>query len=202
MGGRIAPESSTDRRAGARWKGVRLEPGPSDISIAATAPISSNEFDDFWSWGRRYAQRLLNNESDSEDVVQDALCRLVARQQSGAAQPARAELAAIFARIIRNLCIDRLRRRKSHSNVDGSAWMGSEPTAESYAIARETGERLRVALERLPDRWREALLLRASQMNYEEISEALRCTKAQIRTWIFRARRQLGDELRLEKESV
>ena len=165
------------------------------------ASLESQDFQDFWMWGRRYARRLLTNEFDSEDVVQEAFCRLVAKYQRGEWNPPRAELAAIFAKIIRNLCIDKLRRTKSQTNTNEECWIGSAPSAESCAIAKETRQQIEVALAQLPDRWRDALLLRTSGLNYEEISQAMNCTKAQIRTWIFRARQQVISQLKLEDAS-
>ena len=80
-----------------------------------------------------------------------------------------------------------------------NAGFASAPSAESHAIAKETRQQIEIALAKLPDRWREALLLRTSGLNYEEISEAMTCSKAQIRTWIFRARQQLISQLKLEE---
>jgi RNA polymerase sigma-70 factor (ECF subfamily) len=182
-----------------------LESDQTEATDPITAPIDSAEFDEFWGWGRRYARRLLANEADSEDVVQEAFCRLVAkhaRSEGESAEPRslpRPELAAIFFTTVRNLCVDRLRRIRPRSNLDAQEWIEHFPSAEGIAIAKETRELIRRGLARLPDRWRQALLLRAAfELNYEEISQIMGCTKARIRTWIFRARQQLSGELQLE----
>lgn len=148
---------------------------------------------------------MLANEADSEDVVQEALYRLVAkrsqweRQGPGEEPLPRPEVAAIFFTIVRNLCVDKLRRCKARSNMATEEWIESVPTAEGYAIAKETRQQIEAGLARLPENWRQALLLRAAlEMNYEEISQAMNSTKAQIRTWIFRARQQLSSELKLK----
>ncbi len=175
-----------------------METEHTDLTVDVATSLESKDFQDFWGWGRRYARRLLTNEFDSEDVVQEAFVRLVTKYQRGEWNPPRGELAAIFAKIIRNLCIDKLRRNSSQTNANEECWIGAAPSAESCAIAKETRQQIEIALAKLPDRWREALLLRASGLNYEEISEAMNCTKAQIRTWIFRARQQLISQLKLE----
>ena len=41
----------------------------------------------------------------------------------------------------------------------------------------------------------EPIKTRVKDLTYEQIATVLDCTKAQVRTWIFRARRQLSDEL-------
>lgn len=181
-----------------RRKGQRLEFEQTDLSVDDSTHQDSCEYHDFWGWGRRYAQRLLSNEFDSEDVVQEAFCRLLAKRQNGDWNPPKTELAAIFARIIRNLSIDKLRRTKPITVQEAELCISHEPTPESQAIAKETRQQLQAALTGLSDRWREALMLRASGLNYEEISQVMNVTKAQVRTWIFRARQRLIDDLNLE----
>jgi RNA polymerase sigma-70 factor (ECF subfamily) len=178
-----------------------LVPGNSDLTALSDASPETSDLAQFWGWGKRYAQRLLGNEAESEDVVQEACCRLVAKGRGGEWNRPRDERAAIFARIIRNLCIDRLRRAKFCCNMASVEWISVEPSAERQVIANETRDRLIDALGRLPDSWREALLLRTSGLNYEEIAQAMSRTKAQIRTWIFRGRRQLESELRREEQA-
>jgi RNA polymerase sigma-70 factor (ECF subfamily) len=166
--------------------------------VDAVASQETQEFGDFWDWGWRYARRLLGNECDGEDVVQDAICRLIAKRQKEDWNPPANERAAIFAKVVRNLCIDKLRRTKPLSNADAEQWFDRKASAEDAAIARETRQQLGAAIDRLSDNWRGALLLRASGLPYEEISQVMRVTKAQVRTWIFRARQQLISELKLE----
>ena len=148
---------------------------------------------------------MLANDADSEDVVQEAFCRLVAKQSPvdcdslEARRLPRPELAAFFFTIVRNLCVDKLRRSKARSNMSAEDWIESSPTAEGYAIAKETRQQIEAGLTRLPDHWRQALMLRAAlELNYDEISHVMNSTKAQIRTWIFRARQQLSCELKLK----
>jgi len=167
--------------------------------------VDSSAFDEFWGWGCRYARRLLANEADCEDVVQDAFCRLVAKQSSSepelpeAQRIPRPELAAIFFTTLRNLCIDKLRRTRPHSNMPTEEWIQNVPGPEGYAIANETRQQIERALAQLPPTWRQALMLRtAFELNYDEIGQILQSTRAQIRTWIFRARQQLSSDLKLK----
>jgi RNA polymerase sigma-70 factor (ECF subfamily) len=154
---------------------------------------------------------MLSNEADSEDAVQEALCRLVAKQsalaQSDAAEsgdPGRPswtqpELAAIFFTTLRNLCVDKLRRKRPRSNMAAEEWIESVPSAEGHAIAKETRQQIEKSLSQLPENWRQALVLRSAfELNYDEISQVMHSTRAQIRTWIFRARQQLSCDLKLK----
>ena len=58
-----------------------------DLTVDVATSLESNDFHDFWGWGRRYALRLLSNEFDSEDVVQEAFVRLVTKCQRGEWNP-------------------------------------------------------------------------------------------------------------------
>jgi RNA polymerase sigma-70 factor (ECF subfamily) len=182
-----------------------LDSDQTEATDSVAAPFDSAEFDEFWGWGRRYARRLLTNEADSEDVVQEAFYRLVAKHARSEAEPdearrlPRPEFAAIFFTTVRNLCVDRLRRTKPRSNVSAEEWIERVPSPEGFAIAKETRQQIERGLARLPDSWRQALMLRAAfEMNYDEISRVMHCTKAQVRTWIFRARQQLSGELQIK----
>ena len=54
----------------------------------------------------------------------------------------------------------------------------------------------------LPEQWRQVLLLRINgELSYEEISQVVGCTVSQVRTWIYRGRRELEKKL-LEKEII
>ncbi len=51
-------------------------------------------------------------------------------------------------------------------------------------------------LEQLPPEWADALKLKVNgQLSYAEIADVMNATHAQVRTWIYRARRQLETEL-------
>lgn len=179
-----------------------------------TAPADSWQFDEFWGWGRRYARRLLSNEADSEDAVQEAFCRLIAKRSAALSETpgsadsevakswSRSELAAIFFTTLRNLCLDKLRRIKPRSNMTADEWIRPAPTAEGHAIAKETRQQIERALARLPENWRQALVLRSAfELNYDEISQLMHSTRAQVRTWIFRARQQMSCDLKLKDRS-
>jgi RNA polymerase sigma-70 factor (ECF subfamily) len=107
------------------------------------------------------------------------------------------QFTAVFFRSVRNLCIDRLRRHAAHpqQSLDGVQLADREmPHPLDLDEQRQV---VRAAIGRLPSDWRDALLLRVDgELSYQQIAAVLDCSKAQVRTWIYRARRQLVGELK------
>lgn len=107
------------------------------------------------------AFRMLGNGADAEDVTQEAMLRLwkAAPQwdQNGEAQP----MTWLY-RVVSNLCIDRLRRTKGRTadlaDVPESA--DETPSAVDQMIAADRQMALQAALAELPDRQRQAVVLR------------------------------------------
>ena len=51
-------------------------------------------------------------------------------------------------------------------------------------------------MDELPNQWADALRLKVDGgLSYDEIARSLECTRAQVRTWIYRARRKLEEQL-------
>jgi RNA polymerase sigma factor (sigma-70 family) len=161
--------------------------------------------------GRRYARRLVGCEADCDEIVQEVFCRLLARSQAQHSETGlrglleadvvtvdadRSRWIGLFIRSIRNMCIDRLRQRqvRTASSLPIECLGAEAPTHP--LIRSEEHERLCDALEELPENWRIALQLRVEEeLGYDAIAARMSATKAQVRTWIFRGRRQLAQAL-------
>ena len=64
-------------------------------------------------------------------------------------------------------------------------------------IDRETVERVRAAIGRLPEHFRAALVLCEYEgMAYTQIAEVLGASIPQVKTWLHRGRRQLAEMLK------
>lgn len=144
----------------------------------------------------RYAQWLLGNESDAEEIVQESFVRLAQREQKGHVIENEKQFAGLLFTTVRNLTIDLHRKRGRRRQVSlGSV---SEPVAHYHdqSSAHQLNEQIAELIQDLPENWAEALKLKLTgELTYDQIAEVLQCTKAQVRTWIFRARRQLSTEL-------
>jgi RNA polymerase sigma-70 factor, ECF subfamily len=155
-------------------------------------------YDRYAPRGFVYAESLLHNRSDSEEALQEAFCRILGPIERGTIDPARGGFRALFFATIRNLCIDVLRKRKRPAPIsleavaERSCAVGRMEGCEEARSFEETQARVRAAIAALPPRQSRALSLRLkSRMSYAEIATRLKCTRDQVRTWIYRARRTL-----------
>lgn len=148
--------------------------------------------------GVRYAYSMLRNQADAEEISQEALCRLWAAYpgwKNGNGQSLEKQFPSLFFTTIRNQCIDLIRKRskQKHIGLDFT----DEPVARNDSrTAQQLETQIADWLEQLPAQWADALKLKVNgQLSYAEIAEVMNATHAQVRTWIYRARRQLETEL-------
>lgn len=135
---------------------------------------------------KRYAQRLLADEQEAEDLVQEAFLRFLVLVRNGLFDPARGTVQALVYRIVRNLCLDRLRQPGPAIPLSGAE---AAQDGQSHPEARARVRLAEAALASLPAPQRAALLMRVREgCSYEEIARRLGATLAQVKTWIFRAR--------------
>ena len=138
----------------------------------------------------RFCFRMLRNEQDARDATQDTLMKVM--RNLDRFNPKLRFSTWVFG-IARNTCIDEYRRRKRLVNlpaerdvVDG----GPSPLDEASRAHR--AERLHEALEKLPDMYREILVLyHFEHLKYSEIADVLNIPMGTVMNRIFRARRRL-----------
>lgn len=139
---------------------------------------------------------MLRNSADAEEVVQEAFCRLLISRHRVEDSD---EFAAVFFATVRNLCVDVIRRRQRRptmSIVDLATESKESAEAEGSGELALLQRAIRDAIDKLPEQWSAALRLRIDgSLSYDKIAHVLNCSKAQVRTWIFRARRELEREL-------
>lgn len=105
-----------------------------------------------------FAARMLTDRTEAEDVTQEALLRLwrVAPEW----RQGEAKVTTWLYRVTSNLCTDRLRRRRGIALDDAPEVEDDTPSAEQDLMEGERMAALDAALARLPDRQRQAVLLR------------------------------------------
>jgi RNA polymerase sigma-70 factor (ECF subfamily) len=144
---------------------------------------------------RAFAISLSGNVDRADDLVQETLLRALANIDSF--QPGTNLQAWLFT-ILRNLFRSEYRkRRREVEDTDGSyaESMVSQPEQESQLEFKE----LRVALSKLPQDQREALILvGASGFSYEEAAAICGCAIGTIKSRVNRARNRLASELSIE----
>jgi len=105
-----------------------------------------------------YATRMLNDRAEAEDVTQDAMLRLW--KVSDQWRTGEAKVTTWLYRVVTNLCTDRLRKKRM---VDIDAIQEPEDGALSVEMSMVEQERqaaLQAALQELPERQRQAVVLR------------------------------------------
>jgi RNA polymerase sigma-70 factor, ECF subfamily len=148
----------------------------------------------------RVALSVLRNTAEAEDVVQDTFVRVL--QQGRRLSDVR-EMRPWLVRIAWNLAIDR-KRRVPVEQMDEvfAAGMVSREMAADEALA-EAGRMRAVmdAIDRLPRKEREALLLSAmEELSTAEIGAVLGRSESSVRSLLFRARGHLRE--RLERSDI
>jgi len=132
----------------------------------------------------RHAFRMLGDESAALDMVQEAFARAIP-----AIARTREELnfRAWIYRIVTNLCLRELNRRTRmyvRPVAEDAAEVSPRPPAR-----RGVGQQLAAALERLPDRYRQILLLRElEELSYLELAAVLELSEGNVKVLLHRAR--------------
>ena len=141
------------------------------------------------------ARWLLRNRDDAEDVTQEALIRAYRFFGNFRGSEARAWLL----QIVRNSCYTWLQKnRPSEANIefDEELHPGDSVTPETVASEADQRERLMRALEALPARAREIVVLREMEgYSYKEIAEIVGAPIGTVMSTLSRARERLQKTL-------
>jgi RNA polymerase sigma-70 factor (ECF subfamily) len=150
------------------------------------------------------ARWLMPNETEAEDLVQEAYLRAIHHFAGFRGGDGRAWLLTI----VRNTCYSRL-RRKSASGLSTdfdeevhSVGGRQTPNPETVLLAAERTELVRKSLTGLPEEFREVLVLRElEQLSYREIANIAGIPLGTVMSRLSRGRQQLQQTL-LDSNSV
>ena len=143
------------------------------------------------------AVRMLGQEGAAEDVVQEAFLRVW--RNADRFDPSKAGFPTWLGRIVRNLCVDQLRRKSplSHGDALGEVerWLAPVPAVDTVVLDRLV---VRDAFLQLPRAQSEVLQLSYFQgMTHREIAEALAIpegtVKSRMRLGLRKMRRHLEE---------
>lgn len=109
------------------------------------------------------AGRMLGDPAEAEDVAQEAFLRIW--KQAPKWRPGEARFDTWLHRVALNLCYDRLRRRRELAFAEPPDRPDEGPGPDRGLEASDTGRRVSAALQALPDRQREAIVL----CHYQEL---------------------------------
>ncbi len=140
-----------------------------------------------------YASRLLGDRAEAEDVAQEAMLRLwraAAKWRAGEAQ-----VSTWLYRVVANLCTDRLRarqRRRTEALEAAPEVADRAAGGDAGLIEADRAAALEAALRELPDRQRQAVVLRHLEgLSNAEIAEVMEIGLEAVESLICRGKRTL-----------
>lgn len=144
----------------------------------------------------RVAYHILESEQDAEDAVQDLYLKLWAARDSlsGIKNPTAYGLS-----VLKNICMDRIRRRTvRHTEPLDAVFRHEDSSASGQDDAREKLKLLMGELDRLPEKQSHVLRLKALEgLDYAEISERTGLSQVHVRVLVSTARKTLKQKLKL-----
>jgi RNA polymerase sigma-70 factor (ECF subfamily) len=144
-----------------------------------------------------YAMVLTRNHAEAEDLVQETYVRALPAMHR--LRPESNVKSWLF-RILRNAWLNHLRKRRTASEIAWSDAEGrsvgdiAEPSRNSYQVfvSKLEGEQVRAAVQALPAKFREIILLREfEELSYDEIASLLDCPVGTVMSRLARARSKL-----------
>jgi RNA polymerase sigma factor (sigma-70 family) len=144
--------------------------------------------------------RMVHNAADREELSQEIFLKIFVhiKEFEGAAR-----LSAWIGRIASNTCINHLRKKRLPLYNDIAApgkslenIAGNSPTPELLNEQASGNLELQREIDRLPAHYRLILtLFHFSEMNYDEIGQALAMPAGTVKSHLFRARQKLRERL-------
>lgn len=139
-----------------------------------------------------FAARMLDDMAEAEDVAQEAMLRLWRIAPDW--RDGEARVSTWLYRVTANLCTDRLRRRWRGTALEAAGDPpDGGPDAEDMLIAADRATALQSALARLPERQRQAVILRHLEgMTNPEIAAVMEIGVEAVESLVARGKRALG----------
>ena len=134
------------------------------------------------------ARAVVGNRASPEDVVQQAVMNLFKhRDRYDWREPG-----GLLKRATVNEALRLLRRPRMAAVTDEVDAPDRIDQPDAAMETNETVQRVRAAIQQLPEHFRAALVLcEYENMSYQQIADTLNATVPQVKTWIHRARRRM-----------
>ncbi len=152
----------------------------------------------------RYASRLLSDRAEAEDVAQDAMLRLW--RVAPVWRAGEAQVSTWLYRVATNLCTDRLRgrgRKPVVTSDDAPEIADGGVGAEAGLIEADRMAALQAALDTLPDRQRQAVVLRHIEgLTNPDIAQVMDIGVEAVESLTARGKRALAAALSGQKAAL
>ena len=147
------------------------------------------------------AFRMLGDRAEAEDVTQESLLRLWKAAPGWDAT--RAKITTWLYRVTSNLCIDCLRKSNRNSGDEVPEVADETPGIDLKLQATARAQALQHALQTLPDRQRQAMILRhIEDLSNPEISDIMEISVEAVESLVSRGRRALASTLAPQKKAL
>lgn len=146
-----------------------------------------------------FIERMTGNREDAEDIAQDTFA--TAWQQAAKWQPGRARYRTWLFQVAMNRARDGWRRQRPTEELDENL-ISLAPTPDQAVAAAALSQRVRAALQALPERQRGAVILSHYHgLSNSESAAVLKISVEAVESLLGRARRALRQALAAEMET-
>lgn len=153
-------------------------------------------YSDFLPILLKVALNVVHDMETAEEICQEAFIRLFERKIPFSKEE---EVRFWLIRVVKNLSLNVFRKRKNEAAAVEKLQQihrSAAPSAEELFSAEEEKRRFREAVDSLPDKWKEVLILKEfGEMNYKEIAKTLRISESNVKVRVFRAKEKLAEIL-------
>lgn len=140
----------------------------------------------------KVSYRIVDDEEAAEDLVHDSYIKANEKQMIF---PSIDDAKFWLIRVVKNASLNYVKRKTRESKAYHKAlYEGrqSMDSGETELLKDETVKKAKEALNKLPPKLKEVLVLREyGEMNYKEIGQVLGITEGNVKVRVFRAREQL-----------
>lgn len=144
----------------------------------------------------RIAFRYLEDSDDAQDAVQDVFIKLWNSRDS---LDTVANTEAYCYTLVRNICIDRLRKSRKTVKQEEMPEHSSDDPPDKEVMTREALRKTLRCIEGLPPKQREIIRMRIfEELEYDEIAKKLGLTEINTRVQLSLARKALKTRMRNE----
>ena len=148
-----------------------------------------------------HAVRVLGDRAEAEDVAQDAMMRLWKVAPDW--RMGEAKVSTWLYRVTANLCTDRLRRKRGVGLDEVDEPLDPSPSVSDQLQTRERMNALQAWLQTLPERQRQAVILRHIEgLANPEIAEILEISTEAVESLTARGKRALAQALAPARENL
>lgn len=138
----------------------------------------------------RYCRSIVGNDHDAMDALQGTMTKALRSIPGGGSE---VRLKPWLYRVAHNECIDLIRRRRHHADVEDIDPESTSRT-ESDAAVRDRLRQVLKDIDHLPERQRSALVMRElNGLGFDEIGDALGTSASVSRQTVYEARVALQD---------